>query len=57
MVIDYFNGCVCACGLGITAQIKIMEEPSLVFLCLWYGIYLLLPPENIQDCVMKETRV
>jgi hypothetical protein len=57
MVIDYFNGYVRACGLGITAQMKIMKEPSLVFLCLWFGIYLRLPPENVQDCVMKETRV
>jgi hypothetical protein len=32
MVIDYFNDCTCICRLGIAAQIKIMGEPSLVFL-------------------------
>jgi hypothetical protein len=43
MVIDYFNGCVHARSLGIVAQIKIMREPSLVFLGLWFDIYLWLP--------------
>jgi hypothetical protein len=36
MVIDYFNGYERACSLGITAQIKIMEELLLVFLDLWF---------------------
>jgi hypothetical protein len=31
MLIDYFNDCACARSLGTAAQIKIMEEPSLVF--------------------------
>jgi hypothetical protein len=44
MVIDYVNGCARARGLDIAAQIKIMEEPLLVFLDLWFGIYLWLPP-------------
>jgi hypothetical protein len=33
-------------SLGIVAQIKIMEEPSLVFTGLWFGIYLELPSEK-----------
>jgi hypothetical protein len=37
MVIDYFNGCTCARSLGIAAQIKIIGEPSLVFLGQWFG--------------------
>jgi hypothetical protein len=45
MVIDYFNGCTHVCNLGIVAQIKIMGEPSLVFLGLWFGIYLRLSPK------------
>jgi hypothetical protein len=43
MVIYYFNGCTRARSLGIVAQIKIMGEPSLVFLDLWFRIYLRLP--------------
>jgi hypothetical protein len=35
MLIDYFNGCVRARSLGIAASIKIMGEPSLVFIGLW----------------------
>jgi hypothetical protein len=38
MWIDYFNGCPRAHSLGIAAQIKIMEEPSLVFTGLWFDI-------------------
>jgi hypothetical protein len=38
MVIDYFNGCAYARSLGITAQIKNMREPSLVFSGVWFGI-------------------
>jgi hypothetical protein len=44
MVIDYVNGCARARGLDIAAQIRIMEEPLLVFLDLWFCIYLWLPP-------------
>jgi hypothetical protein len=44
MVINYFNGCTRAPRLGIAAQIKIMGEPLLVFLGLWFGIYLRLSP-------------
>jgi hypothetical protein len=40
MVIDYRHGCARARSLGITALIKIMREPSLVFSGLWFGIYL-----------------
>jgi hypothetical protein len=59
MVIDYFNGCVPARSLGIAAQIKIMEEPSLVFSGLWFRIFLRLPlgKYKIQDCVIEEERV
>jgi hypothetical protein len=46
MVIDYFNGCMCARSLDIAAPIKIMEELSLVFLGQWFGIYLRLPPKK-----------
>jgi hypothetical protein len=48
MVIDYFNGCTRARGLGIAAQINIMRKPSLVFSYLWFGIYHRLPPEKYQ---------
>jgi hypothetical protein len=54
MVIDYFNGCARACSLGIAAQIKIMGEPLLVFLGLWIGIYLRLPPENYKIVSWKK---
>jgi hypothetical protein len=37
MLIDYFNGCARARSLSIAAQIKIMGEPSLVFIGLWFG--------------------
>jgi hypothetical protein len=36
ILIDYFNGCTRARRLGIVAQIKIMGEPSLVFIGLWF---------------------
>jgi hypothetical protein len=45
ILIDYFNGCTRACSLGIVAQIKIMEEPSLVFTCLWFS-FIRLPSEK-----------
>jgi hypothetical protein len=44
MVIDYFNGYTDARSLGSVAQIKIIEDPSLVFSGLWFSIYLWLPP-------------
>jgi hypothetical protein len=31
LLIDYFIGCTSARSLGITTQIKIMGEPSLIF--------------------------
>jgi hypothetical protein len=40
-MIDYFNGCVI---LDTAAQIKIMQEPSLVFTCPWFD-FLRLPSE------------
>jgi hypothetical protein len=46
MVIDYFNGCMRACSLGIAAQIKIMGEPLLIFSGLWFGTYLQPPPKK-----------
>jgi hypothetical protein len=46
MVIDYFNGRTRACSLDIAAQIKIMEELSLVFSGLWFCTYLRLPLEK-----------
>jgi hypothetical protein len=46
MLIDYFNGCARAHGLGIAAQIKIIGESLLVFTGLWFGIYLGLPSEK-----------
>jgi hypothetical protein len=54
MWIDYFNGCACACSLGIVAQIKIMGEPSLVFTGLWFGIYLGLPSEKYKIVSWKK---
>jgi hypothetical protein len=36
MVIDYFNGYVRVRSLGISAQIKIMEEPLLLFSGQWF---------------------
>jgi hypothetical protein len=38
MLIDYFNGCVRACSLGIAAQIKNMGAPLLIFADIWYDI-------------------
>jgi hypothetical protein len=37
MLIDYFNNCARARSLGIVARIKIIGEPSLVFIGLWFG--------------------
>jgi hypothetical protein len=38
MLVDYFNGCVRARSLGITAQIKNMGASLLVFAGIWYDI-------------------
>jgi hypothetical protein len=54
MWIDYFNGCARARSLDIAAQIKIMEEPLLVFTCLWFGIYLGLPSEKYKIMSWKK---
>jgi hypothetical protein len=54
MWIDYFNGCARACSLGIAAQIKIMGEPPLVFIGLWFGIYLGLPSEKYKIVSWKK---
>jgi hypothetical protein len=54
MWIDYFNGCACAHNLGIAAQIKIMGEPPLVFIGLWFGIYLGLPSEKYKIVLWKK---
>jgi hypothetical protein len=43
MVINYFNSCARARSLGITAQIKIMGEPSLVFSGQWFSSASVLP--------------
>jgi hypothetical protein len=40
MLIEYFNGYVCARSFGIAYQIKTIGESSLVFLGLWFGNYL-----------------
>jgi hypothetical protein len=37
MVIDYFNSCARARSLDTVAQIKIIGDPSLVFLDQWFG--------------------
>jgi hypothetical protein len=39
---------------GIVAQIKIMEEPSLIFTGLWFGIYLGLPLEKYKIMSWKK---
>jgi hypothetical protein len=38
MLVDYFNGCMCACSLGIATQIKNMGTSLLVFAGIWYDI-------------------
>jgi hypothetical protein len=54
ILIDYFNDYTRARSLDIAAQIKIMEEPSLVFTgsIAWY-LYLV-AFRKVQDCVMEE---
>jgi hypothetical protein len=56
MVIDYFNDCACAPRLGIASRIKIMGEPSLIFLFLglWFDIYLRLSPEKYKIVSSKK---
>jgi hypothetical protein len=54
MWIDYFNGCTRARSLGIAAQIKIMEEPSLILTGLWFGIYLGLSLEKYKIMSWKK---
>jgi hypothetical protein len=54
MWINYFNGYACARSLGIAAQIKITEELSLVFTCLWFSIYLGLPSEKYKTMSWKK---
>jgi hypothetical protein len=46
MLIDYFNSCARVRSLGIAAPIKIIGEPLLVFIGLWFGIYLGLSSEK-----------
>jgi hypothetical protein len=49
--IDYFYGYT---RLGIMVQIKIMEEPSLVFIGLWFDIYLGIPSEKYKIVSWKK---
>jgi hypothetical protein len=44
---------VCACSLGIAAQIKIMGESSLVFIGLWFG-FIRLPSEKYKIMSWKK---
>jgi hypothetical protein len=53
MVIDYYNGCPHARSLGIAAQIKIMGEPSLVFLAHWFN-FIWLPCEKYKIISWKK---
>jgi hypothetical protein len=50
--IDYLNGCSSARGFGITAQIKIMGEPSLTCTCQILPTF-----KKVQDYFMKEEKV
>jgi hypothetical protein len=56
MLIEYFNGCACASSLGIAAQIKIIEEPLLVFIGLYFGIYLGPPSEKYKIVSWKKKK-
>jgi hypothetical protein len=42
------------CSLSIAAQIKIMGEPLLVFIGLWFGIYLGLPTKKYKIVSWKK---
>jgi hypothetical protein len=55
MLIDYFNSCARARSLGIAAQIKIMGEPSLVFIGLWFG-FIRLPSEKYKIMSWKKKK-
>jgi hypothetical protein len=46
ILIGYLNGCAHKHSLGIAAQFKIMKEPVLVFIGLWFGIYFWMPLEK-----------
>jgi hypothetical protein len=54
MWIDYFNGCARVRSLDIAAQIKIMGEPPLIFIGLWFGIYLRLSSEKYKIMSWKK---
>jgi hypothetical protein len=41
MLDEYSNGYVRTYSLGTVAKIKSMEEPSLVFICLWFSTHVL----------------
>jgi hypothetical protein len=45
---------MCAHSHGIAAQIKIMGEPSLVFIGLCFGIYIRLPSEKYKIVSWKK---
>jgi hypothetical protein len=40
MLTDYINGCTRSRSFDLAAQIKILGEPSLVFIGLRFGIYI-----------------
>jgi hypothetical protein len=44
-------------ALVLRLKIKFMGESSLIFTGLWFDIYLRMPSEKIQVCVMEEERV
>jgi hypothetical protein len=52
LLYDYSNGCARARNLGTAAKIKILGEPSLVFISLWFDTYVLfmrLPSEKYKS--------
>jgi hypothetical protein len=52
-MIDYFNDCARARSFSITAQIKIMGEPSLVFSNQWFG-FIQLPSKKYKIMSLKK---
>jgi hypothetical protein len=54
MLIDYFNGCTRVRSLDIAAQIKIIEEPLLIYTGLWFDIYLGLSSEKYKIISWKK---
>jgi hypothetical protein len=57
MLDDYSNGCARARSLGTRAKIKIMGEPSLVFIGLWFDTHVLfmrLPSEKYKIVSWKK---